>query len=84
MIYIAREFSFADHIPEGYVSDTKVIGNVKVTIWRNPTADPVVRQKHLDEFATMLYEFQRPYLEKHSTWQTAINDCNERGVQYFV
>lgn len=52
-----KPFNFMDHIPEGYVSTTEVVGGVTVRTWRNPNPDPEIRQKKLNELGQMLYDF---------------------------
>jgi|GEM_PF-6684566 len=48
----------AEAIPEGYVKTEFNFDGVTVNVWRNPNADPELRQKKLQELTNMLYGFR--------------------------
>lgn len=64
-------FKFEDAIPKGYTKTEFNFDGVTVNVYRNPNADPELREKKLQELTDMLYGFRLRRLAREKLAQEA-------------
>lgn len=65
-------------IPKDYVKTEYNYDGIKVIVYRNPNADPELRQKKLQEFTNMLYGFRLRRLAREKLAQEEEQKRNEQ------